>query len=344
MIISNPELHAFFSGFIKDVGFPTDSLELRSIPSDGSQRLFWRISLEQHDVSFIGMENPPRDDYSKRENLAFLKIGRDLFQKGLPIPEIHRVDLDKGRFILEDYGGTNLQTAALAPETRNSLYEDVVEILFRLQTLGAERFDTAWCCQTKRYDQVVMRRHESDYFRNAFLHKYLGLKMNWPELKAPFDHLAETASNADSDFFLHRDFQSRNIMVTKDNKIGIIDWQGGRLGPLEYDLASLLIDPYTQLSINEMDHVYHHYLFRLDKHSSGSVDHFKRFYPYLAIQRNLQILGAFSYLSKVQNKPFFEAYIPPALKSLQYLLDDLNDSELSPLSDSLNTLPSFDSS
>ena len=342
MTIPNPDLQAFFSGFIGDIGFPTDSIKFRSIPSDGSQRLFWRISLDQHDFSFIGMENPPRDDYSKRENRAFLMIGRHLFENGLPIPEIHHVDLDKGRFILEDFGETNLQTAALAPETRDKLYEDVVEILFRLQTSGVERFDTAWCCQTERYDQLVMCRHESDYFRDAFLHKYLGLKTNWPELKAPFNHLAKTASNADSDFFLHRDFQSRNIMVTKGNKIGIIDWQGGRLGPLEYDLASLLIDPYTQLSIDEMDHIFHHYLFRLDEYNSRSVDHFKKSYPYLAIQRNLQILGAFSYLSKVQNKPFFETYIPPALKSLRYLLDDLNDPELLPLSDTLNELPSLD--
>jgi aminoglycoside/choline kinase family phosphotransferase len=341
MTSSNPELQAFFSGFIRDIGFPADNIELRSVPSDGSQRLFWRILLDLDDISFIGMENPPRDDYSKRENLAFLMIGRNLFEQGLPVPEIHRVDLGKGRFILEDFGDTNLQTAASSPETRDSLYKDVVEVLFRLQTLGVKEFDTTWCCQTKRYDQFVMHRYESDYFRDAFLHKYLGLKRNWPELKRPFHHLAEKASSADSDFFLHRDFQSRNIIVAKESKIGIIDWQGGRLGPLAYDLASLLIDPYTQLSVNEMDHVYHHYLLRLNEHSSGSVDHFKRSYPYLAIQRNLQILGAFSYLSKLQNKPFFEAYIPPALKSLQYLLDDLNDPELSPLNDILNELPSF---
>jgi aminoglycoside/choline kinase family phosphotransferase len=342
MTISNPELHAYFSEFIEGIGFPSDGVELHSIPSDGSQKLFWRISFDQHDVSFIGMENPPRDDYAKRENLAYLKIGRHLSQKGLPIPEIYHVDLDRGRFILEDFGGTNLQTAALAPETRNSLYENVVEDLFRLQTLGVKGFDTTWCCQAKTYDRVVMRRHESNYFRDAFLHNYLGLKKNWPELKAPFNHLAETASKADRDFFLHRDFQSRNIMVTKENKIGIIDWQGGRLGPLAYDLASLLIDPYTRLPKKERDHIYHHYLVLLNEHRSGSVDHFKRSYPYLAIQRNLQILGAFSYLSKVQRKPFFEAYIPSALRSLQYLLDDLNDPELSPLSDTLNTLPSFE--
>ena len=102
MIVPNPELQAFFSGFIKDIGFPADSIELRSIPSDGSQRLFWRISLDQHDVSFIGMENPPRNDYSKRENLAFLMIGRHLFENGLPIPEIHRVDLGYWEPIFEE--------------------------------------------------------------------------------------------------------------------------------------------------------------------------------------------------------------------------------------------------
>jgi aminoglycoside/choline kinase family phosphotransferase len=342
MTISNPEFHVFFSDFVKDIGLPTDSFELRSIPSDGSQRRFYRISLDQQDVSFIGMENPPRDDYSRRENYAYLKIGRHLLQKGLPVPEIYRIDLDRGWFILQDFGGTNLQTAVSVAETRSLLYEEAVETLFRLQILGMERFDTAWCCQTEMYDQLVMRRHESDYFKDAFLHKYLGLKRDWPELEAPFDHLAETASNTENNFFLHRDFQSRNIMVTKDNRIGIIDWQGGRLGPLEYDLASLLIDPYTQLSMNEMDHFYHHYLLRLNEYRPGLVDHFRRSYPYLAIQRNLQILGAFSYLSKVQRKPFFEAYIPPALRSLRHLLDDLNDSGLSPLSAALNALPSLD--
>ena len=331
MTISNPELHAFFSGFIRDIGFTADNIELHSIPSDGSQRLFWRIFLDQHDISFIGMENPPRDDYSKRENLAYLMIGRNLFDKGLPVPEIHRVDLGKGRFILEDFGGTNLQTAASAPETRDSLYKDVVEVLFQLQTLGVEEFDTAWCCQTKRYDQFVMRRHETDYFRDAFLHKYLGLKKNWPELKEPFRHLSEKASDVDSDFFLHRDFQSRNIMVTKNNKIGIIDWQGGRLGPLAYDLASLLIDPYTGLSHKQREHLYQYYLLFLKDHDSRWIAQFEKFYPYLAIQRNLQILGAFSFLSKVMQKEYFEAHIPAALRSLRDLLHQVNDKKLSSL-------------
>jgi aminoglycoside/choline kinase family phosphotransferase len=128
-------------------------------------------------------------------------------------------------------------------------------------------------------------------------------------------------------------------MILKEG-IGIIDWQGGRLGPLAYDLASLLIDPYAQLSKEEAEGVYQHYLLLLKEYEFRSLDPFKRSYPYLAIQRNLQILGAFSYLSKAQGKSFFETYIPPAVKTLHNLLDELKDPKLSSLKDVLNTLPS----
>ena len=332
-------LHAYIKAFVKDIGYPSAGIDVRPIPSDGSQRLFWRVLPDQADISFIAMENAPKDNSAEKENLAYLKIGTHLFQKGLPVPKIHRVDLHRGWFILDDFGDTNLQNAASTRDIRIPLYADVVEILFRLQTIGRQGFDTAWCSQAKRYDQAVMRRYESDYFRDAFLHRYLGLKKDWPELNTPFDHLAETASKADTHFFLHRDFQSRNIMVFKEG-IGIIDWQGGRLGPLAYDLASLLIDPYAQLSKEEGERVYQHYLLLLKEYQFGSLDPFKRSYPYLAIQRNLQILGAFSYLSKAQGKPFFETYIPPAIKTLHSLLDELKDPELTSLKDVLNTLPS----
>ena len=127
--------------------------------------------------------------------------------------------------------------------------------------------------------------------------------------------------------------------MISDGKIGILDWQGGRLGPLAYDLASLLIDPYANLSSHEKDQIYNYYLQLLGDYQSGWIDPFQKYFPYLAIQRNLQILGAFSYLTKVLEKPYFEAYIPPALKSLHGLLDELRDPKLSPLMDLLNSLP-----
>jgi aminoglycoside/choline kinase family phosphotransferase len=336
----DPELSEFIATFLKDVGLPAEDIQFHPLPSDGSKRLFWRLSPPKTLTSFVAMENAPTDDFSRRENLAYLMIGRHLLQKDLPVPEIHRFDLTNGWFILDDLGDASLQESASLKENRVSIYERVIEILFRLQTEGGEGFNTEWCCQTERYDQYVMQQYEANYFRDAFLYKYLGLKKDWPELEAPFNHLAETASRADDHYFLHRDFQSRNIMV-KDGKIGILDWQGGRLGPLAYDLASLLIDPYMGLNLRERDELFRHYVRFLRKYQSRIVEPFKKYFPYLAVQRNLQILGAFSFLSKVQGKPYFEDYIFPALKSLQHLLEDLKDPQLSPLEETVNSLPAL---
>jgi aminoglycoside/choline kinase family phosphotransferase len=336
----NPDarLRELIAAFLKDIGLATKKVRFHSLPSDGSKRLFWRIFPSKTGTSFIVMENVPADDFARRENLAYLMIGKHLFQKGLPIPEIHRFDLGNGWFILQDMGDRSLQEAAKLQQNRIPIYEKVIELLFRVQTEGSGDFKTEWCCQTEKYDRSVMRHYESDYFRDSFLCNYLGLKKDWPELEEPFNHLAEIASRADSHFFLHRDFQSRNILLSND-KIGILDWQGGRLGPLPYDLASILIDPYTELSAQERDQLYQYYLVLLGGYQSKLVDPFKKYFPYLAIQRNLQILGAFSYLSKVQRKSFFEHYISPALKSLHGLLDERKDPRLSVLTDVLNALP-----
>ena len=145
------------------------------------------------------------------------------------------------------------------------------------------------------------------------------------------------ASRADNGFFLHRDFQSRNIYLSED-KIGILDWQGGRLGPLAYDLASLLIDPYTALTVRERDQIFQYYLDLLQDSDPKGTMPFQESFPYLAIQRNLQILGAFSYLTKVKKKAHFEPFISPALKSLHGLLSDLKDPHLSTLLDLVKSL------
>jgi hypothetical protein len=308
------------------------------IAGDGSQRIFWRVAGPHSALSFIAMENAPTDDFSKRENAAYLNIGRHLRKKGLPLPEIHRVDLDRGWFLMEDFGDVSLQSACEEAKDRIQLYEPVVEILFQQQTRGSEGFDTSWTCQTKTYDRQVMRRYEVEYFKEAFLGTFLGIRQDWPELEGSFEHLMEEASNAETPFFLHRDFQSRNIMIT-GSKIGILDWQGGRLGPLAYDLASLLIDPYTHLPNRERKAIYNAYLQRLKRYLPNSLASFEKSFPYLAIQRNLQILGAFSFLSKVRGKTYFEKYIPGALKSLRSLLEEVRDPKLSGLKGLLNSLP-----
>jgi aminoglycoside/choline kinase family phosphotransferase len=328
---------AFISAFVTELGFSENQVISRSLAGDGSKRRFWRILAAGSEATYVAMENAPIDLYSERENFAYLTIGRHLFEKGLPIPEIYHCDLRNGWFIMRDLGQTNLQEEASRQRDRSVLYRRTLEILVRLQIEGSKGFNTSWTCQTERYDPFVMRRYEADYFRDSFLHNYLGLKADWPELEGPFTFLAKMASKAENHFFLHRDFQSRNIMVS-DAQVGIIDWQGARLGPLAYDVASLIIDPYTNLSSHERTQLYEFYLDRLEDYPSEWADHFRETFPYLAIQRNLQILGAFSFLSKVRGKPYFEAYIPPALRSLDGLLSGLNDQELLPLKDLASAL------
>lgn len=306
------------------------------IAGDGSGRLFWRIRASGPEASYVAMQNPPKDAYAGRENLAYLKIGRHLWGKGIPLPEIHRFDPARGWFILEDLGDCSLQE----DHSRGGSvlrHEEVLEILLRLQTEGAEGFDPGWTCQTERYDRHVMRRYESEYFRDAFLLKYLGLKPEWPELTGPFDFLAEKSSRASGDFLLHRDFQSRNIMVSAKG-IGILDWQGARLGPLAYDVASLLIDPYSALAVGDRARLLEKYVSLLAARCPDRVESFQESFPYLALQRNLQILGAFSFLSKVRGKHYFEAYIPRALRSLQALLGEAGAAELDPLRDLVEVL------
>ena len=328
--------HDFIRSFLKDTGLPDKGFKIHSIAGDGSIRLFRRIIISNSFPSFIFMENMPSNTYQEKENLAYLMIGGHLHKKGLPVPEIYRSDLNKGWFILEDLGDINLQDMSKG-DNRLLLYENVLETLFGLQTEGKKDFNTKYCCQTRVYDEYVMRRYESDYFRDAFLSNYLEIEKDLSDLDGPFNHLSSTASKADNSYFLHRDFQSRNIMIT-NGRPGILDWQGARLGPLSYDLASLLIDPYANLSRAEKETLYNQYVLFLKKHENMRVASFEKYFPYLSIQRNLQILGAFSFLTKIRGKIYFEDYIPPALMSLRVQLDELADTKLSSLKDVVDSI------
>jgi aminoglycoside/choline kinase family phosphotransferase len=126
--------------------------------------------------------------------------------------------------------------------------------------------------------------------------------------------------------FMHRDFQSRNLMV-KDSRIYAIDFQGGRIGPLQYDLASLLIDPYVDLSQSLQDRILDYCIQTLSARVSVEPVSFTSSYRYCRITRNLQILGAFGFLTRVKGKTAFDAYIPAALKMLNRSLSPFRESE-----------------
>jgi N-acetylmuramate 1-kinase len=144
----------------------------------------------------------------------------------------------------------------------------------------------------------------------------LGLEVEEAELAPDFEHLLNEVRPEEAPFFLHRDFQSKNLFI-QGTEIRVLDFQGGRRGPLGYDLAALLIDPYVDLSPAWQEELLGFYLGLLPQYMAFDHRDFRERYENLALCRNLQILGAFGFLTRVKMKPQFARYIPRALAGLR---------------------------
>ena len=198
-----PNIVLFMKTFLSDfIAYKSEPVFI-TLYSDGSQRQFHRFGDNKGLHTFILVENPPRSKILLKENIAYLKIGRHLLHQGLPVPEIYRVDLDLGLFILEDFGDRLVQDEVIEGKNRITLYKKVIDLLIKTQFDGLKDFDTNWCYQTKHFDRHCMRNFESNYFRDAFLINYLGLKKDWPELEKPFEYLAQQAESAGMNSFDH---------------------------------------------------------------------------------------------------------------------------------------------
>lgn len=298
----------------------TASIHVRELTPDGSTRRFFKLRVPEGQ-SLIAVLPPEADRVGLAEAKAFHRIGSHLHQSGAPTPAIHAFDPETGLALCEDLGDLRLHDllAGQDAEQTAALYEQTVRELARMQARAAAGFDPAWCWDTPHYDRKLMRERESGYFLRACCTDLLGLAFDRAAVETECDRLADEAAVAPADFFLHRDFQSRNLMV-RNGRVRFIDFQGGRLGPLAYDLASLLLDPYAALSPALQERLTRVYLDALRHEIVYDPEQFRREYLWLALQRNLQILGAFAFLSQVRGKPFFAQYLRPALDSLAGLL------------------------
>jgi aminoglycoside/choline kinase family phosphotransferase len=302
-----------------------DDLSWEKIAGDGSPRRFYRVTGKKGKSWVIMVhERPPKDQRGVTENDSFLYIARHLREKSIPVPEVYHHDMVRGWFIMEDLGDRHLQTEVMGTKgDRRRLietYQKVIDLLILIQVEGREGFDLA---QTHNapYDQRFMLAWESGYFHSAFLEGYLGLNIPSEELREEFEDLAQRAAEVQSGYFLYRDFQSRNIMV-KGRELGLLDFQGARLGPLQYDLASLLLDPYVEVEEGVQEELLSYYLGRIQDRITLGPQEFREEYLLVALHRNMQILGAFAFLTKDRGLKFFQSYIPPAVKSLRALLGD----------------------
>jgi aminoglycoside/choline kinase family phosphotransferase/GTP:adenosylcobinamide-phosphate guanylyltransferase len=296
------------------------------LKGDGSDRTWHRVSRGKSSVVLVDHGLPPEDDPCEADSFFF--IGHHLRSKGIPVPRIYDYDRPSGTVALEDLGDLHLQTVVRCTPDREAMvthYQAVMDILVTMGIDGAKGFDPAYAYQSPSYDRELIVETEAKYFVTAFLNGYKGLTIGFEELHEEFELIAEMAVNTDQIGFLHRDFQSRNILVRNERHY-VIDFQGGRLGPLQYDLASLLIDPYVQLPQDVQDRLLSYYLTRLSKVMPVDPSRFLQAYQYCAINRNLQILGAFAFLSRQKGKKDFEAYIPGAIQTLEALIRPIGPS------------------
>lgn len=305
---------------LAEAGFPR-SAEAELLRGDGSDRGFLRIC--EAGRCLIAVLPSPTMVHAQAEARAVWEIGRHLADRSVPVPALFAFEPSTGIILCEDLGDCQFQglIAAGRPEGVLPLYRQALEVLLQMQLAGRVGFEPRWCWDTPAYDRELMLARESGYFREACCRDYLGMTGMVSGLEEDFRRLADLAAGQPTGFFLHRDFQSRN-MIVKDGRLRVLDFQGGRLGPLGYDLASLLNDPYVDLPVATREELFGYYLQLLSGQAPELIGGFAEGYLWLALQRNLQILGAFAFLSKVKGKTFFQAYLLPAAVNLRRLLQE----------------------
>ena len=303
--------------------FPQGEWGFTCLVGSGSDRRFFRICKksdgpDQITSLFLAILPSFTNPRGLDEARSCYHIGLHLHALGVPVPKIYGYDEITGLIVLEDLGEKHffdlMQDASVSRSEKMQYYRHAIEALAHFQIAGREGFVPGFCWDTVVYDKKVML-WESGYFENAFCRDYLGIENIDAAVDHEFQDLAARSCHVPDLYLMHRDFQSKNLMIT-EGKIRIIDFQGARFGPLAYDLASLLIDPYVVLDEDFQQELFWYYLDIVNTYDHVDQKQFTDGYYYLSLQRNLQILGAFAFLSKKKRKSAFSRYIEPALRSL----------------------------
>jgi aminoglycoside/choline kinase family phosphotransferase/dTDP-glucose pyrophosphorylase len=293
-------------------GTPASPIRRQPLSGDGSDRRWFRFSCGDHHIVMV--DHGITLDLPGSEVNAFVRIGDHLHRCGVPVPRIFAHDGFSGLAFVEDLGDTHLQqhVAQRPDETKiEAGYRLVIDIWLDMAVNAVDTFDPAWTCQSPSYDQTLILEMECRYFVEAFLNGYRQMAVDYADLAAEFERLAEATVASGIPGLIHRDFQSRNIMIHHDRPF-LIDFQGARPGPMQYDLAALLIDPYVDLPPVLQERLLSYAADRAVRRSGCLRNTFIRGYRHCTVTRNLQMLGAFGYLTRVKGKTGFEQWIPRA--------------------------------
>jgi len=283
----------------------------------GSGRQIIRLSDDKN--SAIGIQHGVRE-----ENVAFLEFTKHFRKHGLPVPEIYVEDLDEGAYLEEDLGDTTLYQFLsknrtgehIAPEVEKA-YRKAIAVLPRFQVEAGRDLNFNVCYPRESFDRQSIA-WDLNYFKSYFL-RLAGIPFNEQALEDDFGVLTDFLLSADREYFLYRDFQSRNIMLRGDQPC-FLDYQGGRKGALHYDIASLLYDGKADLPPELRQQLLDHYLVSLGSLIKVDRDAFMRHYYAYVYVRIMQALGAYGFRGFFERKPHFLQSVPYALKNLRWLL------------------------
>src|ERR1039458_3396943 len=284
----------------------------------GSGRKIIRLSTER--LSAIGVLYDVRE-----ENVAFLEFSRHFRRHGLPVPEIYAEDLSQGAYLEEDLGGTTLfeflsghrDGAIIAPEAV-AAYRKVVAVLPRFQVEAGRDLNYKVCYPRSSFDRQSIA-WDLNYFKYYFL-RLAGVPFNEQALEHDFTRLTKFLLGANQGYFLYRDFQSRNVML-RDEQPFFLDYQGGRKGALQYDIASLLYDGKADLPPEVRQELLEYYLECLGRFIAVDRNAFMEHYYAYVYVRILQALGAYGFRGFYERKAHFLQSVPYALKNLRWLAD-----------------------
>ena len=300
--------------YLSYVGKDADSIT--ELPSSGSNRRYFRLSGDQ---TLIGVSGT-----SPEENQAFLYMARHFREKGLPVPEVY-AQSDDARFYLQEDLGNMLLFDAIEKGRKSSVFDEeekrllhkTIRLLPRVQFVGADGFDFSRC-----YPQAELNQRsilwDLNYFKYCFL-KATGMDFQENCLEDDFQKMASVLLRNASATFMYRDFQSRNVMI-KEGEPWLIDFQGGRKGPVYYDVASFLWQAKARYPEDLRNELLADYMDALRQYMPVDETYFLSQLRHFFFFRTLQVLGAYGFRGYFEKKPHFIQSVPFAMDNLRVLL------------------------
>jgi len=305
--------------------FGNSDIKVVALPQSGSDRKYFRIT--DRDKSIIGAFNA-----NIEENEAFIGFTKHFISKSLPVPEIFGYLPDKNVYFLQDLGDINLYTWLVQNKEcegfdteAESIYCKILDKLILFQVNGIQGLNLDLCYPHKSFDRQSMM-WDMNYFKYMLL-KLLAVPFNERRLENDFELLSEFLLEAGQDYFLYRDFQSANVMVI-DGEPWFIDYQGGRKGAPQYDVASLLYDAKAHVPEKVRQNLLDYHIKNFCAVSGEDQNKFRGYYAGFSMIRLMQALGAFGFRGLYEKKPTFTGSIVPAVK----LLNQVINSEQLPVS------------